>query len=109
MKCDKTVLLPKGNRFETWEKPFVLSKTYHVAKKAPTASDDNDGTAEKPFRTVSKAASVLMPGKEAVIHDGIYREWVHRRSEAGRTADLRFFRKRTKRRARCGTLCLSAA
>ncbi len=76
MKCDETVLLPKGNRFESWEKPFVPSKTYHVAQKDPAASDDNDGTAEKPFRTVSKAASVLMPGEEAVIHDGIYREWV---------------------------------
>ena len=35
-----------------------------------------NGTQDKPFRTISKAAQVALPGDTVKIHAGIYREWV---------------------------------
>jgi len=46
---------------------------YHVKK---TGSDLNPGTEDKPFKTISKAASVAKPGDIVTVHEGIYREWV---------------------------------
>ena len=34
------------------------------------------GTAAEPFRTISKAASLAMPGDTVKVHAGTYREWV---------------------------------
>ncbi len=53
-----------------------FAKTYHVNAGAPIASDTNPGTAEKPFKTISRAAEVLLPGERVLIHAGTYREWV---------------------------------
>jgi len=50
--------------------------TYHVAQKAPNASDDNPGSRDRPWKTISKAATTLQPGDTVVVHEGIYREWV---------------------------------
>ena len=44
---------------------------YYVA---PSGSDQAAGTAEAPFRTLAKAATVLQPGDVCAIHDGVYRE-----------------------------------
>jgi len=49
--------------------------TYHVSQ-APNASDENPGTAEAPFRTVSHAAQIAQPGDTVLVHAGIYRECV---------------------------------
>lgn len=38
--------------------------------------DSAHGTAEQPFRTISKAASIAMPGDTVTVHAGVYREWV---------------------------------
>ena len=54
-----------------------LAGTYHVAQEHPRASDDNPGSEEAPWKTVSKAAAEMLPGDTAVIHQGIYREWVN--------------------------------
>ena len=50
---------------------------YHVAK---TGSDLNPGTAEAPFLTISKAASVARSGDVVTVHAGTYREWVNPRN-----------------------------
>lgn len=46
---------------------------YHVKK---TGSDLNPGTEDKPFLTISKAASVAKPGDVITVHEGVFREWV---------------------------------
>jgi len=46
---------------------------YHVAKNG---SDQNPGTQQHPFLTISKAASVAMAGDTVIVHEGEYREWV---------------------------------
>jgi len=47
---------------------------YHVML---SGSDSQPGTFESPFRTISKAASVALPGDMVTVHEGIYREWVN--------------------------------
>ncbi|MCR4863730.1 MAG: DUF1565 domain-containing protein, partial [Bacteroidales bacterium] len=50
---------------------------YHVAKGG---SDLNPGTAEAPFLTISKAASIARSGDVVTVHAGTYREWVNPRN-----------------------------
>ena len=57
---------------------------YVVAAAHPRANDDNLGTAERPFRTIGKAASVVKAGDRVLIESGVYREKV--RVEADGTA-----------------------
>ena len=52
----------------------LLSVEYHVDKKNPAASDENPGTAEKPFRHIQPAADKVQPGDTITIHGGTYRE-----------------------------------
>ncbi len=54
----------------------VHGKKYVVAQKSPNASDNNPGTANKPFKTISKTAVLASPGDTVLVHGGIYREWV---------------------------------
>jgi hypothetical protein len=49
--------------------------TYHVAQDHPAASDENPGTADAPWKTVSKAAQTLEAGDRVIVHEGVYREW----------------------------------
>jgi hypothetical protein len=44
---------------------------YHVS---PDGSDDNDGSANAPFETISAAAEVAQPGEVITVHEGTYRE-----------------------------------
>lgn len=46
---------------------------YHVAKNG---SDLNTGSAESPFLTINRAASVALAGNKVVVHAGVYRECV---------------------------------
>ena len=48
-------------------------REYHVAV---TGCDFEDGTKDHPFRTISKAALLAMPGDCVIVHEGEYREWV---------------------------------
>lgn len=68
--------LPLGQNFETWEEDFHPKKIYHVAQYDKNASDENDGSINAPFKTISKAAAVLVAGEAVEVHKGIYREWV---------------------------------
>jgi glycosyl hydrolase family 120/parallel beta helix pectate lyase-like protein/uncharacterized protein DUF1565 len=50
-----------------------MESSLHVAT---TGSDTADGSAERPFRTINRAAAVARPGDTVVVHAGEYREWV---------------------------------
>jgi hypothetical protein len=43
---------------------------------ATTGSDAADGSADRPFRTIGRAAVLARPGDTVVVHGGEYREWV---------------------------------
>ena len=73
---DLSALLPDGRSFEFWEKDPVWEHELFVNGSDPAASDDNDGSEGKPFRTISRAASEAGPGTRVRIHAGIYRECV---------------------------------
>ena len=79
-------LLPDGTEYISWEVPVTYSKTYYVDNGNPNASDKNDGTHERPFLTISKAAEVLQPGERVIINSGVYREQV-RPQRGGSGAD----------------------
>ncbi len=49
---------------------------YHVAATQPAASDDNPGTAAKPWKTIAKAAATAQAGDTVLIHAGWYAESV---------------------------------
>jgi len=53
----------------------VAAETFHVAQ-GQAASDENPGTVDRPWNTISKAAETLEPGDTVVIHAGTYRECV---------------------------------
>jgi len=54
--------------------PPVLAAQYVVDQHHPQASDDNPGTAEAPWLTISQAAKTVQPGDIATIRAGLYRE-----------------------------------
>lgn len=47
---------------------------YHVSIQG---DDQAKGTADHPFRTISRAAALAMAGDTVVVHAGVYREWVN--------------------------------
>lgn len=68
--------LPDGRPFAFWECRTPFTRTYRVAALHPRASDEGPGTAEAPFATIGRAASLLQPGERVLIGDGVYRECV---------------------------------
>ncbi|MFC7530868.1 right-handed parallel beta-helix repeat-containing protein [Actinoplanes sp. GCM10030250] len=50
-----------------------MTSLLHVAT---TGSDDADGSAQRPLRTINRAAALARPGDTVVVHAGEYREWV---------------------------------
>jgi hypothetical protein len=68
------VFLPDGTEFKAWECCTTWTTTYVVDQNHPEASDQNPGTAEKPFRTIGWAAGLLAPGERVVVKSGVYRE-----------------------------------
>ena len=46
---------------------------FHVAQTA-NASDENDGSATHPFRTLAKASEMAQAGDTVIVHEGVYRE-----------------------------------
>lgn len=51
----------------------IKGNELHVAQTS-NASDDNDGSKERPFRTINKAASLAKAGDTVIVHEGTYRE-----------------------------------
>jgi len=54
-------------------KQYSHSKEYHVSVNG---NDENDGSLAKPFKTISAAANVAMPGDVITVHAGVYREQI---------------------------------
>jgi len=79
MMCntDLTAVLPNGQVFEFWEVPQEYDREIHVNINHPNASDDNDGTIDRPLKTINAAAQIAEPGTRVLIHGGTYRETVH--------------------------------
>lgn len=50
-----------------------MNQVYHISK---AGSDNNDGSIEKPFLTIQRAANVAAGNDKVIVHEGIYREWV---------------------------------
>jgi hypothetical protein len=50
------------------------AKEYHVSIKG---NDINDGSASKPFKTISTAVKYALPGDTITVHAGTYREWIN--------------------------------
>lgn len=64
--------LPRLN-FKKYPELRNLTKIYVVS---PGGNDQNHGTQEMPFQTISQAAQVLQPGEGVFVRAGIYRERV---------------------------------
>ena len=86
-----------------WVINLAAARTYHVAQNHPKASDNNPGTAEAPWKTISRAAQALRPGDTVLIHKGTYREHV-RPARSGT-----FFRPITYQAARPGEVVITGA
>ena len=50
-----------------------MTTVLHVST---SGSDSADGSPERPFRTINRAAELAEPGDRVVVHEGEYREWV---------------------------------
>lgn len=74
---DKTAILPDGREFEFWELLQEYEVELHVNASHPLADDKNEGSEERPFRTIQAAAQLAQAGTRIWIHGGEYREWVH--------------------------------
>ncbi|MFP4055982.1 MAG: right-handed parallel beta-helix repeat-containing protein [Candidatus Brocadiia bacterium] len=72
----EAVTMPDGAAFHFWDDQTDYARVYHVARNHPQASDQGDGSAPRPLRTIQRAAQVLQPSEKAVIHGGVYRECV---------------------------------
>ena len=53
---------------------LLFSGTYYVS--ASKGNNDNPGNEKKPFKTIQKAADVMVAGDNCLIDDGNYRETI---------------------------------
>lgn len=74
---DQSAILPNGKAFEFWEVHINYDREIHVNKNHPMADDTNEGTLEKPLKTINAAARQAVAGCRVLIHGGEYRECVH--------------------------------
>lgn len=51
-----------------------MAQTYHVS--IAQGKDHYEGTSERPFKSINRAAALAMPGDTVIVHEGTYREWV---------------------------------
>lgn len=70
----ESVRLAGGEVFPFWEDETAYTRTYVVAQAHPEASDDNPGTAERPFKTINRAAQAARPGERVLVKAGVYRD-----------------------------------
>lgn len=75
MNKDSAILVD-GSRFDFWEKEVRYVKELYVDGGSASASDDNDGSREHPFKTIQAAARVATAGTHVWIMPGEYRERV---------------------------------
>ena len=68
----------------------LYAGSYEVAQRHPQASDEGPGTAERPWKTISRAATAVGPGDVVVIRGGVYRERVSVKARGTPEAPIRF-------------------
>ncbi len=68
------VVLPNGQPFSFWENGTEWTRTWYVDRKHPDADDQNDGSREKPLRTLAAAAQRVEPGQRVCVFPGVYSE-----------------------------------
>lgn len=51
-------------------------KDLHVDNAHPNANDQNSGSLQQPYKTISMAAELAVAGDTIIIHEGVYREQV---------------------------------
>ena len=68
---DHSAILPNGKTFEFWEVPVTYKKEIHVNQNHPMADDANEGTLEKPLKTINAAAKLATAGSRVLIHGNI--------------------------------------
>lgn len=51
-----------------------LASTYYVDPATPVAADNNVGSEDHPFKTITGGVAVLKPGDTLYVKDGVYRE-----------------------------------
>lgn len=73
---DRSAILPDGSTFDFWERECRYDRELIVDGASPRASDDNDGSAERPLKTINRATQLALPGTRVRIHAGLYRECV---------------------------------
>jgi hypothetical protein len=78
-RFQENYLLKIMNKIQIFILLFIVAisasaKEYHVAK---TGNDNNEGTVNKPFLTISAAAKIAQPGDIITVHKGTYRELVN--------------------------------
>jgi hypothetical protein len=73
---------------------ILLNKTFATPKNsyivAPTGSDNNPGTLNRPFKTVQKCAEVVKPGYTCYLRAGIYRETIYPATSGKASAPIAF-------------------
>lgn len=67
------LILISSNSFAQRSRYNKTGKEYHVSVNG---DDKNDGSLSKPFKTISAAANVAMPGDVITVHAGVYREQI---------------------------------
>ena len=75
--------VPFGYKDRVKLKPFPgkpSGKTCYVDNRNPQASDDGEGTKEKPFRTIKRGLKATYPGDVLHICAGTYREGIYPRA-----------------------------
>ena len=70
---DSAVRTPARGTNRTTTKGARVPTELHVAT---TGADDGDGSADRPLRTINRAAALAVAGDTVVVHGGEYREWV---------------------------------
>lgn len=68
----------------------LQAATYEVAQQNPRADDSAPGTAEQPWKTLTRAAKTAGPGDTVSIHSGTYRERVVVKTSGTAQAPIRF-------------------
>ena len=68
--------LADGKQFDFWEQDVTYTKELYVDCSSPEASDMNEGSKDKPFKTIGAAAKAAVPGTHVLIAPGVYREFV---------------------------------
>ncbi|WP_435625306.1 right-handed parallel beta-helix repeat-containing protein [Flagellimonas sp.] len=63
--------------YERWENKTIYTKTYVVDQKHPNASDTNNGSLEKPLKTINRAAELVKAGERVLVYGGVYRETIY--------------------------------